>query len=216
MSQRTKVAVLISGRGSNLKALLENAQDYSITTIISDNPNAGGLEYAQQYSINAQVINPSNFAKKSEFRTALLQTAKNSNCDLIALAGFMQILKEDFVNHFFGRLINIHPSLLPAYPGLHTHQRAIEAKSTQHGCTVHYVDNGMDTGPKIAQASLQVLANDDENTLSQRVLKLEHKIYPWALNQIAKGEISLVDSQVKYSSHAQSSAKENDFLIFNK
>lgn len=214
MSQKLKVVVLISGRGSNLKALLDNAQDYSITTIISDNPNAGGLEYAKQYSAQAQVIDPSCFAKKSEFRAELLKVVKDCNCDLVALAGFMQILKEDFVNHFFGKLINIHPSLLPAFTGLHTHQRALAAKESKHGCTVHFVDNGMDTGPKIAQASLEILANETEDSLSQRVLKLEHKIYPWALNQIAKGEISLVNNQVKYSSLAEKSAQANNFLIF--
>ncbi len=179
------IAVLISGRGSNLLNLLENAKNYKIIAVYSNRADALGLEHAKKFQIPYFVFAKDlNFTSKEQ-KIKLFEHIENLNPDLIALAGFMSIVPATFTQKFARRIINIHPALLPKFPGLDTHQRAIDANETEHGCTVHYVDEGIDTGEIIAQASCQVLPNDTEAILASRVLKLEHEIYPKVLNKIS-------------------------------
>ncbi len=179
------VAVLISGRGSNLLNLLECARNYKIIAVYSNKAEALGLQYAERFQIPYFI-----FAKNTEYsaleqKTKLFEHLANLNPDLIALAGFMSIVPTDFIQKFPSRIINIHPALLPKFPGLNTHQRAIDAKEKEHGCTVHYVDEGIDTGEIIAQASCPLLPEDTEDALASRVLKLEHQLYPEVLNNLS-------------------------------
>lgn len=196
MTTTKRLAVLISGRGTNLEALISNARTYKVVEVLSDNPEAGGLELAKQAGISALSFSRADFSSRREQKLAMLKHLQSRNVDLVALAGFMLIVDADFVSYFSGRLVNIHPSLLPEFPGLNTHARAIEAGAKLHGCSVHFVDSGVDTGPLIAQASCRVLQGDTPDTLAARVLQLEHKLYPWAVNQIAADKIRLAGRQI--------------------
>jgi phosphoribosylglycinamide formyltransferase-1 len=189
---KKRVAVLISGRGSNMKALIEAAKvpEYpaAIVLVVSNVPDAGGLAYAQSAGIATAVVDHRAFGKDREaFERALDAKLAEAHIDIVCLAGFMRLLTPWFVGQWNGRLLNIHPALLPQFKGLDTHRRALEAKVSRHGATVHFVVAEMDSGPIVAQDSIPVLANDTEDTLAARVLELEHRLYPQALRLVAEG-----------------------------
>ena len=195
-----RVAVLISGRGSNMAALIEACRrpDYpaEIVLVISNKPDAKGLETAAAAGIATKVIDFRGKGSRQAFEDAATQALEDAEVDLICLAGFMRILSADFVGHWRDRVINIHPSLLPAFPGLETHERALQAGVRITGCTVHFVRPEMDNGPIIAQVAVPVSNRDTADTLSARVLTYEHRIYPLALELIASGRARLVDERV--------------------
>ena len=181
-------AVFISGRGSNLETLIKESKNENfpiqIELIISDNINAKGLEFSEIYNIDSYSIDYSSFKNKSEFEQNLLNELKNKNIELICLAGFMRILSSDFIKSFTGPILNIHPSLLPKYKGLNTHQKALDNNDKIAGCTVHFVSEELDSGEIILQKSLDIDENETAETLMNRVLKLEHQAYPEAIKQI--------------------------------
>ena len=188
-NSRKRVAVLISGRGSNMKSLVEAARaaDYpaEIVLVISDKPDAKGLDFARAEKIPAVAINGKAHDTRQAHETAIHQTLIEHNIELVCLAGYMRILNEGFVAKWPGKILNIHPSLLPKYPGLNTHQRALDAGDEKHGCTVHIVTGELDAGPIVAQAEVPVLAGDDAESLTARVLVQEHLLYPKALGIVA-------------------------------
>jgi phosphoribosylglycinamide formyltransferase-1 len=195
------VVILISGRGSNMEALIA-ARDagtlpVNIAAVISNRPAAQGLETAEKAGITAHYIDHKAFAERDAFDAALAECIDGFTPDLVVLAGFMRILSDGFVRHYAGRLMNIHPSLLPAFPGLHTHRRALEEGVRIHGCTVHFVTPALDHGPVIIQAAVPVLDSDDEATLAARVLRQEHRIYPQAVRWFAEGRLRLDDGRVR-------------------
>jgi phosphoribosylglycinamide formyltransferase-1 len=193
---KKRVAVLISGRGSNMTALIEaaKAKDYpaEIVVVLSNRPDAAGLIRAQQAGIATALIDHTAFGKDREaFERALDVELQARQIDIVCLAGFMRLLTPWFVEHWSGRMINIHPALLPQFKGLDTHRRALEAGVEEHGATVHFVSTGMDEGPVILQKSVPVLGSDSEASLAARVLEVEHQIYPQALRMVAEGRARL-------------------------
>lgn len=192
---KVPVAVMISGRGSNMGALIAAALDSGfpakIVSVISDKPEAKGLEHAREFGIEALAIPRSEYASKAEHEAAVIAALDASGARIIALAGYMRLLSGDFVKRYAGRMINIHPSLLPAFPGLATHERALAAGCRVHGCTVHFVTEGMDEGPIIEQEAVRVERGDTPDTLATRVLEAEHRIYPLALAMLARGEVRM-------------------------
>jgi phosphoribosylglycinamide formyltransferase 1 len=192
---KAKVAVLISGRGSNMSALIEAARapDYpaEIIGVLSNRAAAPGLEIAAAEGIATASLAQSKFPMREMFEDTMTQVLESWDADYVCLAGFMRVLGEDFVNHWQGRLINIHPSLLPAYKGLDTHARAIADGATEHGCSVHFVTPGLDEGPVILQAKVPVLPTDTPVSLAARVLIEEHRLYPQALAMLVRGEARL-------------------------
>jgi phosphoribosylglycinamide formyltransferase-1 len=192
---KKRVAILISGRGSNMRALIEAAQekDYpaEVILVISNVADAGGLDFARKHGISTQVIEHTKFPSREIFDNAMNVALKAATVEIVALAGFMRLLSPRFVESWRGKMINIHPSLLPAYKGLHTHKRALEAGEKFAGCTVHFVTPELDGGPAILQAKVPVLPGDTEDTLASRVLEQEHKIYPQALRLVAEGKAKL-------------------------
>ena len=191
---RKRVAILISGRGSNMQALIEAAKapDFpaEIVGVLSNRAAAPGLALAASQGIATASLAQSKFPSRDMFEDIMTQTLESWGVDIVCLAGFMRILGEDFVNRWAGRMINIHPSLLPLYRGLHTHERALADNARIHGCTVHFVTPGLDEGAAILQAEVPVLPGDTPDTLSARVLIEEHRIYPEALRMLASGEIA--------------------------
>ena len=189
---KKRVGILISGRGSNMRAIVEVARDPSypceIVCVVSNRPDAGGLEYARSQNITAQAIDHKNYKSREEFDSALNDYLQSQNLDIIVCAGFMRIMTSVLIAPWEGRMINIHPSLLPLYKGLHTHQRAIAAGDKKHGCTVHYVTAELDDGPIIAQAHVPILKGDTPDDLAARVLIEEHKLYPMALAKVASAK----------------------------
>jgi phosphoribosylglycinamide formyltransferase-1 len=185
------IVILISGRGSNMQAILEARLPVKIAAVISSNPNAIGLEIARQHGIPAHALNHRDHETREEFDSALAARIDGFNPDLVVLAGFMRILTPNFVNYYNGRLINIHPSLLPAFTGLNTHARALSEGVKIHGCTVHFVTPNLDKGPIIVQAAVPVLPGDTEETLGARVLEQEHKIYPQAIRWFAEDRLTV-------------------------
>lgn len=197
-ARRVRTAILISGRGSNMVALIEAAQapDFpaEIVLVAANLPEAGGLEWARAAGIATAAVDHRPFGKDREaFERALDEVLRVNQVELVALAGFMRVLTPWFVTRWQGRLLNIHPSLLPEFRGTHTHARALEAGVAEHGCTVHFVVPELDAGPTILQAKVPVLPGDDEASLSARVLKQEHIIYPQALALVASGVAKLED-----------------------
>lgn len=204
------IVILISGRGSNMEALIA-ARDagnlpVNIAAVISNRPDAPGLETAARAGIVTHFINHKGFAGREAFDAALAECIDQFSPDLVVLAGFMRILSDGFVNHYAGRLINIHPSLLPAFPGLHTHQRALEEGVRIHGCTVHFVTPALDHGPVIIQAAVPVLDGDSESSLAARVLELEHQIYPQAVRWFAEDRLLLDNGRVHLAADVAASA----------
>ncbi|MEQ1773495.1 MAG: phosphoribosylglycinamide formyltransferase [Burkholderiales bacterium] len=186
-----RIVILISGRGSNMEAMLKASLPVEIAAVISNEPAAKGLSTAQAQGIATAVIPHRAFADRAAFDAALAAEIDRYTPDFIVLAGFMRVLTERFVARYSGRMINIHPSLLPSFPGLHTHQRALEAGVRVHGCTVHFVTPGLDSGPIIIQAAVPVLAGDTEDSLAARVLEQEHRIYPQAVRWLCDGRVKL-------------------------
>ncbi len=185
VSNRTPTAVLISGAGSNMVALIEAAQDTAypadIQLVISNRPEAAGLRKAEALGVTAICIDHRDFGSRADFEAELDAALKAHNIKFVVCAGFMRVLGKKFVRAWSGKMINIHPSLLPKYKGLHTHKRALESGDREHGCTVHWVSEGVDDGEIIAQSLLNIHANDTEETLASRVQVLEHRLYPKAL-----------------------------------
>ncbi len=193
----SRIAVLISGRGSNMRAIVEACQDgtvdSTVVAVISNNPNAGGLDFAREQNIDTAVLDHKQFDNRHVFDSKLKTLIDSYEADWILLAGFMRILSSDFVNHYLGRIINIHPSLLPLHPGLNTHAKVLAAGDTKHGATVHFVTPELDAGPIIARKECAVLPNDTEHTLAERVLQIEHKLYVEALQRCVNGDARLVN-----------------------
>jgi len=196
------VVILISGRGSNMEALLKAVArgelPVRIAAVISNRPDAKGLETAAAQGVPTAVVDHKAYAGREAFDAALAQCIDAYAPDLVVLAGFMRILTEGFVRHFEGRLLNIHPSLLPSFPGLHTHQRALEEGVRIHGCTVHFVTPALDHGPVVVQAAVPVLDGDDEAALAARVLEQEHVVYPLAVRWFAEGRLRLDGGRVRF------------------
>jgi phosphoribosylglycinamide formyltransferase-1 len=186
-----KIVILISGRGSNLRAILEARPPFHVAAVISNVPQAAGLEIARERGVETCVVDHRTHLDRATFEIVLAQTIDTFVPDLIVLAGFMRVLTATFVNRYAGRIINIHPSLLPALPGMHTHRQALTAGLKVHGCTVHFVTPRVDFGPIIIQAAVPVLPYDDENTLAARVLAQEHRVYPQAIRWFCKGQLIL-------------------------
>jgi phosphoribosylglycinamide formyltransferase-1 len=187
------VVVLISGRGSNLRAIVESEPPCRIAAVVSNRPDAAGLEFARTHGIATEVVDHTDFAAEADpraaFDAALIRAIDRYQPGLVVLAGFMRILTPGFVDHYGGRMINIHPSLLPAFPGLHTHRRALAEGVRLHGCTVHFVTSALDSGPIIVQAAVPVHPGDTEQSLSARVLVQEHRLYPQAVRWFAQGRL---------------------------
>lgn len=197
MERALPFAVLISGRGSNMLALASAAAegriDGRVATVISDQPGAAGLAEARRRGLATEVVEPVRGADRAAFGRALTTILEQHGAELVVLAGFMRILDAGFVRHWQGRLLNIHPSLLPTHRGLHTHRRVLEAGDPRHGCTVHFVTEELDAGPAIIQGRLAVNPGDTEESLSARVQQLEHLIYPRAVGWIATGRLGWKD-----------------------
>jgi phosphoribosylglycinamide formyltransferase-1 len=195
-----RVVVLVSGRGSNLQAIAAQADagalPVRIEAVVSDRADAGALGWARDRGIPAEVLSPRDFADREAYGRALGDLVEGYTPQLVVLAGFMRILSDEFVLRFSGRMLNIHPSLLPRYPGLHTHRRALEAGDPEHGASVHFVTPELDGGPVVLQARVPVLPGDDEDTLAARVLREEHVIYPRCVGWFAAGRLALRDGAV--------------------
>ena len=186
-----KIVILISGVGSNMRALLDAQLPCTIAAVISNRADAEGLRTAQQHGIATVVVSHKDFADRESFDTALAQTIDGYHPDFVVLAGFMRILTPDFVNRYAGKLVNIHPSLLPAYAGMNTHARALQDGVKIHGCTVHFVTADLDHGPIVIQAAIPVLPGDTEHTLAARLLDQEHRVYPQAIRWLCQDQIEL-------------------------
>ncbi|KON80716.1 phosphoribosylglycinamide formyltransferase [Azoarcus sp. PA01] len=186
------IVILVSGRGSNMEAIVRaGIAGATISAVISNRPDAKGLEFAASRGIATAVVDHKAFATREAFDAALAEAIDVHRPALVVLAGFMRVLSDDFVRHYEGRLLNIHPSLLPAFPGLHTHRRALEAGIRIHGATVHFVTAALDCGPVVIQAAVPVLSGDDEETLAARVLAQEHRIYPQAVRWFVEDRLAL-------------------------
>ena len=211
-----KIVVLISGGGSNLEAIAKACQigniPASIELVISNQPNVKGLDRAKKFHLMSKVIEHQKFNSRDEFDQALLNQILPIEPDLVVLAGFMRILSKDFTEALSGKLINIHPSLLPDYPGLNTHKKAIENGDLMHGISVHYVNNELDGGPIITQGALKIDPSQSETKLINRIHKIEHAVYPKVIADIAKGYISLQGDQVKFESESYFSPNHMEFF----
>lgn len=190
------IVILISGRGSNMRAIVDADLPLRIAAVISNDPAAQGLEFARTRGIATAVVDHRQFSSRTLFDAELMRTIDAYQTDLVVLAGFMRIFSAEFVTHYARRLINIHPSLLPAFPGLATHQRALDAGVKIHGCSVHFVTAEVDQGPIVAQAAVPVLRDDDAATLAARVLAQEHLLYPQALRWFAADQLQWQDGRV--------------------
>lgn len=190
-----RIVVLISGSGSNLQAIIDGSNDGringNVVAVISNRPDVKGLERAHNHGIEAITLDHRNFDTREAFDLALAQRIDQFEPELVILAGFMRILTPAFTGRYLGRMLNIHPSLLPKYPGLHTHKRALEAGDKEHGVTVHFVTAELDGGPAVAQARVPVLNNDTESSLAERILVQEHRIYPLVAGWFCEGRLTL-------------------------
>lgn len=204
---KTRCVVLISGRGSNLSAILNAAQapDYPavIAGVVSNKADAHGLQLARDAGIAVSVVPNADYPDRAAYDAALQRAVDAYAPDLVVLAGFMRILTPGFVAHYAGRMINIHPSLLPSFTGLHTHQRALDAGVRLHGCTVHFVTAELDHGPIIAQAAVPVCDGDDARSLAARVLTVEHRLYPQAVRWFAEGRLRIEGQCVRLQGHTE-------------
>ncbi len=196
-----RITVMISGRGSNLAALIaaSRASDFkgAVTHVVSNNPDAPALDIARAQGIATSVVDNSRFASREAFDASLSETIDAGEPGLIVLAGFMRVLADGLVRRYAGRMLNVHPSLLPAYPGLYTHRRALADGVRIHGCTVHFVAPAVDLGPIVAQAAVPVRADDDEASLAARVLAEEHRLLPAAARWFCAGRLSLEGGRVR-------------------
>lgn len=196
------IVILISGRGSNMEAILRKVAagdlPVRVAAVIANRPDAEGLQTAAAHDVPTRVVDHTAFAGRAAFDAELQAVIDAYAPDLVVLAGFMRILSEAFVRHYAGRLLNIHPSLLPAFPGLHTHRRALQEGVRVHGCTVHFVTPELDHGPVVVQAVVPVLDADDEARLAARVLQQEHQVYPMAVRWFVEDRLQLVDGRVVF------------------
>ena len=211
-----KIIVLISGGGSNLEAIAKACQmgniPATIELVISNKPNIKGLERAKKFHLMSKVIEHQKFNSREEFDKALLEQILPIEPDLVVLAGFMRILSKVFTKSLSGKLINIHPSLLPDYPGLNTHQQAIENGDLMHGISVHYVNNELDGGPIITQGALKIDPSQSEAKLINRIHKIEHAVYPKVIADVVKGYISLQGDKVKFQSESHFGPNHMEFF----
>ncbi|AXE28999.1 phosphoribosylglycinamide formyltransferase [Chromobacterium phragmitis] len=191
------IVILISGRGSNMQAIVDaRIPGARVAAVISNRPDAAGLAWAAERGIAAQALDHKAYASREAFDAALAEAIDAHQPDLVVLAGFMRILTEGFTRRYEGRMLNIHPSLLPAFPGLHTHERALEMGCKLAGCTVHFVTAELDHGPIVAQGAVNVLDGDTPDSLAARVLTLEHQLYPEAVRRFVAGDIAVVAGKV--------------------
>lgn len=192
-----KLVILISGRGSNMEAIIRaQIPGAEVSAVIANRPDAEGLAFAVDQGILTQVVDHKAYPSREAFDAALADAIDAHRPDLVVLAGFMRVLTDAFVTRYAGRLLNIHPSLLPSFPGLHTHRKALEAGVRVHGATVHFVTPTLDCGPVVIQAAVPVLPGDDEAALARRVLEQEHRIYPQAVRWFVDGRLTLTDGRV--------------------
>jgi len=207
-----RVVVLASGRGSNLEAIIARQVNYKVVGVVSDVPDAKALSVASQSGIPSKSINGKEL-KKDALTRPLIDAVNTYSPDWVVLAGFLRIVRAEFIQTFGGKVINIHPSLLPKYPGIDTHEKVLAAGEVIHGCTVHLVDEGVDTGQTIAQAIVPVLKDDSLYTLSDRVLDIEHQIFPWVLNGIGSGDITILGSKVTFTTNYRAEGKKLGFVL---
>ncbi|MBI3989552.1 MAG: phosphoribosylglycinamide formyltransferase [candidate division NC10 bacterium] len=209
MKEKLKLGVLVSGRGSNLQAIIDGTLqgkiDAVVKVVISDTATAYALERARRHGLDTAFVDPKQYPSRQAFDMAVVQTLKKYDVDLVCLAGFMRLLTPAFVNEYRNRILNIHPALLPSFPGLHAQRKALNHGVKFSGCTVHFVDEGTDTGPIIIQAVVPVFDDDTEDTLSERILRYEHQIYPKAIQLFAEGRLEVRGRKV----FCQRSEKEN-------
>jgi len=214
MAKKISLGVLVSGRGSNLQAIIDSINngklDAKIEIVISDVKDAYALERAKKNNIKNIFLDPKTYVSKQEFENEVIRLLKENNVGLICLAGFMKVLSSNFVKEFKNRILNIHPSLLPLFPGLHVQKKALEHGVKFSGCTVHFVDEDVDTGPIIIQAVVPIFDNDTEEILSERILKEEHKIYPKAIQLIAEDRVT-----IKGRSVFVKNVEEKDVFLIN-
>ncbi len=210
LSSKKKIIILISGRGSNMKNLILSELPGKIVLVASNNPDAEGLEVAKSLRINTDVINHRKFKDRVSFDLALATKLAEYEPDLILLAGFMRILSDTFLSQFTGKILNIHPSLLPSFPGTKTHSNALKSGVRIHGCTVHFVTTQLDAGPIIIQAAVPVMQIDTPESLATRVLREEHKIYPMAVRWFLEDRLSILNNKVLLDDEIQKSGS----LIF--
>ena len=201
-----KIVVLISGRGSNMEAIVRAGLPAEVAAVISNRADAAGLKFAAQAGIGTQVVDERESASREAFERALAEAIDRHSPDLVALAGFMRVLGAECVRRYTGRMVNIHPSLLPAFPGLHTHRRALQEGVKLHGCTVHFVTPQVDHGPIIVQAAVPVRDGDTEALLAARVLKQEHRVYPLALRWFVEDRLVLENGLVRVNGAGASQA----------
>ena len=194
-----RIVILISGRGSNLQSILDARLDAQIAAVISNNPAARGINIARSAGVDTAVIDHRAFPDRASFEAVLADKVDSYRPDLLVLAGFMRILTEGFIKRFSNRIMNIHPSLLPAFPGVDTHRRALQEGVRIHGCTVHFVTPDLDHGPIVVQAAVPVLPGDDEDRLAARVLEQEHRIYPEAIRWYLDGRLKFDGNRVTVS-----------------
>ncbi|MBU1027281.1 MAG: phosphoribosylglycinamide formyltransferase [Candidatus Margulisbacteria bacterium] len=196
-----KIGVIISGRGSNLQAIIDAVElgkiPAQVAVVISNNPKAYGLEWAKKHNIPTKVYEPKKFPDKNTYELEIVKTLRAHQVDLVCLAGYMRIVGEPLLQQYFGKMINIHPALLPSFPGLHSQKQALDYGAKVSGVTVHFVDEGCDTGPIILQTAVPVMQDDTEETLSARILEQEHKLYPEAIKLFAEGKLKIEGRKVK-------------------
>ena len=212
MRNRISLAILISGNGTNLQAIIDSISNKKlfadIKIVISNNINAFGLKRAKENNIKTLYLDHKKFNDRESFDQKLIKAIKQEKTDLIVLAGFMRILGKNFVRSFQNKIINIHPSLLPKYPGLNTHKKVLENKEKEHGVTVHLVDEGLDSGPILGFMKLKVKNNEKESELESRIHDLEHSIYPKILSEFQEGRISSIDNKIKIDNVFHKNGKE--------
>ena len=208
-----RITVLISGRGSNMIALCKGATDYSVGAVLSNNSEAEGLAWARDQGIAALCVSREKGIPKEVFHKKLLGVVQDTAPDLVVLAGFMVILPSAFVAAYPSKIVNIHPSLLPRHPGLNTHARALAEGDSHHGCTVHLVDEGIDSGPILAQARIPIHSDDTATTLAERTLLEEHQLYSWVINAMARGEIRAEKQRIIYSEKITQVASKVGFVL---
>ena len=196
MTNRRAGVFLISGRGSNMRSIVEARTGIEVRGVISNRPEAPGLEWARAQGFATHVVDHKAYGSRAEFDAELAAAIERLAPDLVLLAGFMRILTPEFIARFPRRILNIHPSLLPAFPGLHTHRRALEAGVKLHGCTVHLVTPELDSGPIVAQAAVPVLRGDTEETLAARVLEAEHQVYPQVVRWFLEDRVEFLDGDI--------------------
>ena len=212
MSKRLSLAILLSGNGTNLQAIIDSIDSgqlkADIKIVISNNKDAFGLERAKINNIKTLCIDHQDFADRESFDERLLEEVKQEKIDFIVLAGFMRILGSNFIRNFPNKILNIHPSLLPKYPGLNTHMKVLENKDKEHGVTVHLVDEGLDSGPIIGSIKLKVIDGEKESDLVRRIHKIEHYIYPKILSEFQEGKISTTGNKIKIDEVFYKNGKE--------